>query len=144
MGATPQSPQQKVARPGKYTIEKLMFTGDARKRKDAHIPKPFVLEINGIPKIQLGIDKVQLTVDPLEIKPVDVSLRLKELPSIRIHSPADFKVSMAVLGLELLTVRLCGEAQVITEPYERDPCEVCGAYKVRLIALDQPTTTGKG
>jgi hypothetical protein len=83
-----------------------------------------VLEINEIPKIQLGIDEVQLASDPLEIKPVDVSLRLKELPSIRIHLPADFKVGMAVLGLEFLSVRLCGEAQVITEPYERNPCDV--------------------
>jgi hypothetical protein len=96
----------------------------ATKRKDDHVPKPFVLEINEIPKIQLGIDEVQLASDPLEIKPVDVSLRLKELPSIRIHLPAEFKVAMAVLGLELLSVRLCGEAQVITEPYERNPCDV--------------------
>src|ERR1700752_2757022 len=92
--------------------------------KDAHIPKPFVLEINEIPKIQLGIDEVKLAFDPLEIKLDDVSLRLKELPSIRIHLPADFKVGMAVLGLELLSVRLCGEAQVVTEPHERNPCEV--------------------
>jgi hypothetical protein len=96
----------------------------ATKCKDDHIPKPFVLEINEIPKIQLGIDEVQLASDPLEIKPVDVSVRLKELPSIRIHLPADFKVGMAVLGLEFLSVRLCGEAQVITEPYERNPCDV--------------------
>jgi hypothetical protein len=57
------------------------------------------------------------------------------------HLPADFKVGVAVLGLELLTVRLCGEAQVITEPYERN--EVCEARKGRLITLDQPTTTGE-
>jgi hypothetical protein len=48
--------------------EKLMPIGDATKCKDAHISKPFVLEINDIPKIQLGIDKVELTIDPVEIK----------------------------------------------------------------------------
>jgi hypothetical protein len=28
--------------------------------------------------------------------------------------------------VELLSLRLCGEAQVITEPYHPNPCETCG------------------
>jgi hypothetical protein len=28
--------------------------------------------------------------------------------------------------MELMCLRLCGEAQMITEPYHPNPCEVCG------------------
>jgi hypothetical protein len=83
------------------------------------IPDTYNIYIEKLPKIELSID-------PLEIKPVDISLRLKEIPSIRAHLPANFCVGMSVLGLELLAVRLCGEAQVITEPYQPNPCEHCG------------------
>jgi hypothetical protein len=72
-----------------------------------------------------------------------VSLRLKELPSIRIHLPADFRVCIAMLGLELLSVRLCGEAQVVAEPYERNPCEVCGAHTGREAADEFAETASR-
>ena len=83
------------------------------------IPDTYKIHIKELPKIQLSID-------PIEIKPVDISPRLKEIPSIRCHLPANFCVGMSLLGLELLAVRLCGEAQVITEPYQPNPCERCG------------------
>src|SRR5258708_7466661 len=76
--------------------------------------------VEKLPKIQLGIDPVTLT-----LTPVDVNLRLKEFPSIRGHLPADFCVGLSFLGIELLSVRLCGEAQIITEPYVPNPCETC-------------------
>ena len=111
---------------------------------NAHFPGPLVIAIDKIPKIQigfdkiqLGLDKVQFGIDPLEIKPIDFTLRVKEIPSIRMHLPADFKIGMAILGHELLTVRLCGEAQVITEPYKHNPCEVCGE---QTITIDQVVT----
>lgn len=53
-------------------------------------------------------------------------MRIKEIPSIRTHVPALFTLGLSVLGYELLCARLCGEAQVITEPYEPNPCEHCG------------------
>jgi hypothetical protein len=31
--------------------------------------------------------------------------------------------------MELLSLRLCGEAQIITEPYEPNPCEICGSSR---------------
>lgn len=83
------------------------------------IPDTYNIYIQKLPKIELSID-------PIEVKPVDISLRLKEIPSIRCHLPANFCVGMSLLGLELLAVRLCGEAQVITEPYQPNPCERCG------------------
>ncbi len=87
----------------------------------AGIPNPMHIAIDGpLPKIQLGID-------PLEVKPLSISMALKEMPSIRGHLPADFSVGLSILGLELLCLRLCGEAQIITEPYHPNPCERCGA-----------------
>ena len=87
----------------------------------AGIPNPMHIAIDGpLPKIQLGID-------PLEVKPLSISMALKEMPSIRGHLPADFSIGLSVLGLELMCVRLCGEAQIITEPYNPNPCERCGA-----------------
>ncbi|MCM3873275.1 MAG: hypothetical protein ND895_21545 [Pyrinomonadaceae bacterium] len=89
----------------------------------AGIPDTFHIDITHIPKIFLGVDP--LTINPLTINPLDVSVRLKEIPSIRGHVPANFTVGVSVLGLQLFCIRLCGEAQVITEPYKPSPCEQC-------------------
>ena len=80
------------------------------------------LNVEHLPEIRLSIErmpKIQLGVDPVEI-------RLTELPSIRGHLPADFSVGLSVMGIDLLSLRLCGEAQIITEPYHPNPCEGCG------------------
>jgi hypothetical protein len=95
------------------------------------IPDTFHIDITHVPKITLGIDPVHIAVDSLPkislgIDPIDLSLRIKEFPSIRGHLPADFSVGLSVLGMELLCLRLCGEAQLITEPYVPNPCEICG------------------
>ncbi len=95
------------------------------------IPSTFDLNIDKLPAIDLNIDKlpeihlnidtlpkIQLGVDPVEI-------RLTQFPSIRGHLPADFCVGLSILGMELMNVRLCGEAQIITEPYRPNPCEIC-------------------
>jgi hypothetical protein len=57
----------------------------------------------------------------------DLNLRIKEIPSIRAHVPANFRLGLSLLGVELAALHLCGEAQVITEPYVPNPCERCGA-----------------
>jgi len=81
----------------------------------------------GLDKIQIGLDKVQLGIDPLdlalEIKPIDFAFRLKELPSMRVHFPANFKLGFSLFGSEFFAVSLCGQGQVITEPYVPNPCE---------------------
>jgi len=56
----------------------------------------------------------------------DLNLRLKEIPSIRAHIPANFRLGLSVFGVELAALNLCGEAQVITEPFVPNPCERCG------------------
>ena len=82
-------------------------------------------------KINIGIDPIQLAIAPIEIKPIDFSFRLKELPSMRVHLPLNYCVGLALFGYEILSVRLCGEGQVITEPYVPNPCE-CGYQKTGI------------
>ena len=81
------------------------------------IPTSYSIDITHLPTIRI---------DPITINPLDVSVRIKEIPSIRAHIPANFAIGLSVLGYEIACVRLCGEAQVITEPYEPNPCEHCG------------------
>jgi hypothetical protein len=88
------------------------------------IPSSYSLDVTNLPKIEIALDPIEL--EPITVNPLDVSVRLKEIPSIRTHVPALFTLGLSVLGYELVCARLCGEAQVITEPYEPNPCEHCG------------------
>lgn len=90
----------------------------------AGIPDTFHINIDKLPKIQLGLDPV--TLNPVTLNPVTLNLAITEIPNIRGHLPADFCVGLSLLGMELLSIRLCGEAQIITEPYTPNPCERCG------------------
>jgi hypothetical protein len=91
----------------------------------AGIPDTFHIDIDKLPKIQLGVDPLTINPVTLHLDPVDLNLRLKEIPNTRAHLPADFTVGLSLLGMELMCVRLCGEAQMITEPYHPNPCEQC-------------------
>lgn len=98
------------------------------------IPNSFKVDITSLPRIQIGLD-------PLTLNPVDVSVRLKEVPSVRAHIPAAFTLGFSVFGLQLATIRVCGEAQVITEPYIGNPCEHCGGtVLIQNAPLPQPLT----
>jgi hypothetical protein len=87
----------------------------------AGIPDTFHFYVEKLPKIQIGVD------------PVELSIRLKEIPSVRAHVPADFSLGVSILGIDLVCFRLCGEAQVITEPYRPNPCERCGPDPGRTV-----------
>jgi hypothetical protein len=101
----------------------------------AGIPDHFYISIEKLPD---PLPKIQLGIDPLEVKPLSIALSVKELPSIRAHLPADFSVGLSLLGLELLCLRLCGEAQLITEPFQPNPCERCGET-LRPVPLPPPS-----
>ena len=100
------------------------------------IPDTFNINVLQLPKILLGSDPdcplaiapVTMTLTPVTVtlNPVDLNLSLKEVPSLRTHLPANFCVGLSLLGMDLLAVKLCGEAQVINEPYKPNPCEICG------------------
>ena len=98
-------------------------------REPSEIPGNF--GITTLPKINIGLDLIKLEIAPIEIKPIDFSFRLKELPSMRVHLPMNYCVGLALFGFEVLSVRLCGEGQIITEPYVPNPCE-CGYQKAGL------------
>jgi hypothetical protein len=103
------------------------------------IPTNYTFGITQLPKMNVGIDPMRFTIDPLEIKPLDMSFRLKEIPSVRVHFPVDYRVAVGFLGIELACVRLCGQSQVITEPYVPNPCECDDA-----VQAVQPGTRGVG
>ncbi len=100
------------------------------------LPSSYSIAVPQLPKLSLGVDPLTTTLrlEPLQVEPVTVRLALTEVPQTRTHLPADFTVGLTVLGLPLLSLRLCGEAQVVTEPYRPNPCERCGA----------PNRTGDG
>ncbi|MFZ5852537.1 MAG: hypothetical protein ACOYY2_14275 [Actinomycetota bacterium] len=100
------------------------------------LPSSYSFAVTQLPKLSLGVDPLTTTLrlEPLQVEPVTVRLALTEVPQTRTHLPADFTVGLTVLGLPLLSLRLCGEAQVVTEPYRPNPCERCGA----------PNRTGDG
>jgi hypothetical protein len=107
------------------------------------IPSTFHIDVDTLPKISFGIDP--LTVNPITIEPVDLGIRIEKIPDIRAHLPANFNVGLSVLGMELFCIRLCGEAQVITEPYVPNPCEHCGRPQTKDEATTQrPVAAGKG
>ncbi|HEX5719272.1 MAG TPA: hypothetical protein VF179_24130 [Thermoanaerobaculia bacterium] len=92
--------------------------------------------VDALPVLHLAVDslpKIQFAVDPVEI-------RLTEFPSVRGHLPADFCIGLSILGLEVMNIRLCGEAQVITEPYRPNPCEICGPTSFIQISRSDPGT----
>lgn len=92
----------------------------------AGIPNNYTINIDRLPKIQLGIDPLEVKPLTMEVKPLTLNLALKEVPSMRTHLPADFSVGFSLMGMELFCIRLCGEAQMINEPYKPNPCERCG------------------
>lgn len=64
----------------------------------------------------------------------DLNLRIREIPNIRAHIPANFRLGFSVLGVELAALNLCGEAQIITEPYAPNPCERCNPQRLSVDA----------
>ncbi|MHC4953479.1 MAG: hypothetical protein ACYTGZ_06285 [Planctomycetota bacterium] len=110
----------------------------------AGIPDHYEIDITNIPKIDLHIDplEVDVTLQPIQVNPLDVSVRLKEIPSIRAHVPSHHCVGFSLLGVELAKIQICGEAQVITEPYRPNPCEICGVPHAGTVPLQPGHLTG--
>jgi hypothetical protein len=92
----------------------------------AGIPDTFTIKITQLPQIDLKLEPVTLNPVTLDLGPIDLNLSITKIPDIRAHLPANFSVGLSLLGMDLMCIRLCGEAQVITEPYVRNPCEYCG------------------
>lgn len=80
------------------------------------LPTDFTLGVSQLPKIEISVD-------PLTVEPIDFSLRIKEIPSVRVRIPVDYKIGMNLFGSEIFCIHLCGQGQIITEPYVANPCE---------------------
>ena len=74
-----------------------------------------------------------ITLDPVTL---NANIAITEIPSLRVHMPARFDFGISLLGLEVLTFSLCGEAMIITEPYVPNECEICG--RPRRLPEPQP------
>lgn len=77
------------------------------------IPDTYHLSIEKLPKLSIGLD------------PIEFGVAIRSIPNVRMHIPAEYTVGFSILGREVFGIRLCGEAQVITEPYSPNPCEIC-------------------
>jgi len=99
------------------------------------IPSDFTISIEKIPKIDIDnvgikiqqLPKIHVGLDPITLNPLTLDLSIKSIPSVRMHLPANYSAGISIFGLELFSLRLCGEGQIITEPYRPNPCERCGA-----------------
>ena len=54
-----------------------------------------------------------------------VDIAITQLPDTRVHLPANYSIGLSVLGVCLVNLSLCGEAQVITEKYVPRRMEIC-------------------
>lgn len=103
------------------------------------------LDVSGLPTsytISTSVAPLSLTLAPIEfrpieLRPIDFSLRIKEIPSVRAHLPLDYRVGLSLLGTEVMCVHLCGQGQVITEPYVANPCEVRSGSLQRQPTLQE-------
>jgi hypothetical protein len=103
---------------------------------------PLSVAVTQLPKISIGLDPLTIKLDTISVEPVDLNLSITRIPDVRAHFPADFTVGMKVLGLELFAVRLTGEAQVITEPFEPNPCETITPPPARPVLVPLPDGDG--
>ena len=117
------------------------------------IPQPFHFTVDNIPKIVVGVDpltinplsvavtqlpKISIGLDPLTINPVDVNIGITRIPDVRAHIPTDFHLGFSLLGKELCGIRLTGEAQIITEPFQPNPCEQSGDVPPPIVLEPLP------
>lgn len=70
---------------------------------------------------------VATTLAITQIPPVtsNVNIAVKELPEQRVHYPAHYQLCFSLLGFEIWSVSLCGEAQMINEKYVARRTEIC-------------------
>ena len=54
-----------------------------------------------------------------------LDVAITEIPETRVHLPANYSIGLSVLGVCLVNLSLCGEAQVITEKYVPRRMEIC-------------------
>lgn len=122
------------------------------------VPDTFHLDVQHVPKLSIGIEKLSIGVDPLALSlsvrelpkiqvgvdKLNIGLALVEFPSVRAHLPANFKLAFRLFNIDVACVEMCGEAQVITEPYVPHPAERCpqdGTHRARGVSAEGAVPT---
>jgi hypothetical protein len=96
------------------------------------------IKINNIPKItvDVGLSDIRVKEFPKDPLKTDSNIRITQLPKIeldaqfsvkptRVHLPMDYRLSIGVMGYELLGFAFCGEGMVIAEEYKKHVTEGC-------------------
>lgn len=74
------------------------------------------IAVKELPKVVLDSDVDMNT---------DNAIRIKEIPEVRTHLPAHYNLGFKLFGIEIASISLCGEGQVITEKYRPNRYERC-------------------
>jgi hypothetical protein len=93
------------------------------------------IRINNLPRITVDANLKEFPENPLKTDS-KVDIRITQLPKIeldaqfsvkptRVHLPMNYKLSIGVMGYELLGFAFCGEGMIITEEYEKHTTERC-------------------
>ena len=112
---------------------------------DIKIPNAYTITLAGSADFDLDnvhikeLPTIRLEASVKELPKIEMDLglhniRIRELPKIdadigikptRVHMPVHTQVCVAVFGINLLKLSLCGENMLITEPYVPLPAERC-------------------
>ncbi len=82
------------------------------------------MRVKELPTITLDTNVAVKELPQINSK-MDLNIALKEIPDTRVHLPADFCLGLSVLGVQLVSLSLCGEAQVIIEKNVPHRLELC-------------------
>jgi hypothetical protein len=72
-------------------------------------------------QVATGLDNIKVT----QLPTIELKVALTEIPRVRAHVPQHYDFCISFFGLEIWRFSLCGESQVITEPYVARHPEVC-------------------
>jgi len=84
------------------------------------------ISIKEIPKLESAVStdsRIAIT----EIPPItsNVNIAITQIPEQRVHVPTHYQLGFALFGMELWSLSLCGETQVINEKYVPRRTERC-------------------
>ncbi len=70
---------------------------------------------------------VDTTLAITQIPPItsNLNIAVKEIPEQRVHYPAHYQLGFTLFGIEIWSLSLCGESQVINEKYVPRRTEIC-------------------
>jgi hypothetical protein len=71
-------------------------------------------------KVDMGLDDIRIT----QLPKIELEAQFSIKPT-RVHLPMNYRLSIGVMGYELLGFAFCGEGMVITEDYHEHVTEKC-------------------